>query len=74
MNARQPWARLILFFLIIGFLLERGSLLTLAGMMVVVFGISWLWSRYSLDRIYYSRRLHFYRGFPGENVDCQVGC
>jgi len=72
MNARQPWVRLILFFLIIGFLLKRGSLLTLAGMMVVVFSVSWLWSRYSLDRISYSRRLHFYRGFPGENVDCQV--
>jgi len=40
--------------------------------MVVVFSVSWLWSRYSLDRISYSRRLHFYRGFPGENVDCQV--
>ncbi|MCK5646102.1 MAG: DUF58 domain-containing protein [Anaerolineales bacterium] len=72
MNARQPWVRLILFFLIIGFLLERGGLLTLAGMMVVVIGVSWLWSRYSLDRISYSRRLPLSRGFPGENIDCQV--
>ncbi len=38
----------------------------------MVIGVSWLWSRYSLDRISYSRRLPLSRGFPGENIDCQV--
>lgn len=72
MNVSQRWIRIILIFLALGFLFDLIGLLALSGMLAAVIGIAWLWNRYSLDRIVYSRRLHFHRGFPGEHVDCQL--
>lgn len=72
MNVRQPWARLIFILLAFGFILNRAGLLALAGMLIVVIGIAWLWNKYSLARINYSRELRFHRGFPGEFVDCNL--
>jgi uncharacterized protein (DUF58 family) len=68
----QPWGQLILLFLLFGFLLRHEGLLALAGMLLVVIGVSWLWSRFSLLNVSYTRKLHYFRGFPGEEIECQL--
>jgi uncharacterized protein (DUF58 family) len=62
----------IIIFLLFGFLLKHEGLLALAGMLMVTIGLSWLWSRFSLVDLEYDRKLHYFRGFPGENIDCQI--
>jgi uncharacterized protein (DUF58 family) len=72
MHVSQRWIRIVLIFLTLGFLFDLIGLLALSGMLTAVIGIAWLWNRYSLERIVYSRRLHFNRGFPGEDVECEL--
>jgi uncharacterized protein (DUF58 family) len=66
------WSRVAVLFLLIGLLFNRLGLVNLVGMMIAVFGIAWLWNRYSLRGVSYLRRVHYRRAFPGESVDCTL--
>ena len=68
----QPWNKLIFLFLTFGFLLNRGGLLVLAGVLIVTVGIAWLWNQYVFYQVHYERKLHYTRGFPGEQIDCSL--
>ncbi|NIM92487.1 MAG: DUF58 domain-containing protein [Anaerolineales bacterium] len=72
MARMSRWVRLGIFVLILGFILNRMGFLAMAGMTFAVFGVAWLWNRYSLQGVQYLRHLHFRRSFPGESVDCNI--
>jgi uncharacterized protein (DUF58 family) len=66
------WSRVAFFLLLIGLLFEKLGLISLVGMMTAVFGIAWLWNRYSIRSVSYSRKVQYRRAFPGEHVDCTL--
>lgn len=54
--------------LLLGMALRQPALSILALLTLVTAGASWLWSRYSLDRVEYTRTLSADRVFRGESV------
>ena len=72
MRRPQPWSRLIFLFLSFGFLFSRSGLLVLAGVLIVTIAIAWLWNKTIFNQVHYDRKLHYTRGFPGENIACSL--
>lgn len=44
----------------------------IAGLLIVVLGVAWLWNQRSLSDVYYGRSLKYHRGFPGEDIEASV--
>ena len=65
----QIWVRIAIGLALIGIWL-RQPLIALFGLLVLVmFGIAWLWSRWSLRAVVYGREIIPSRIFPGETAD-----
>lgn len=56
----------------LGFVSGSNALILIAAMVFVTGGLSRLWSRLSLDRVRYSRRLSEHRVFVGEHIDLNI--
>lgn len=68
----RRWLRLTVLILLSGFVLHRGGLVYMAGLMGAVLAAAFLWNRTTLDSIRYKRTFHFRRGFPGEDIMCEI--
>lgn len=44
----------------------------MAGMMLAVFAVAWLWNRTALEFLEYKRSFRYHRGFPGEDIDMEL--
>jgi len=68
----QRWLRLTILLLLSGFVLHRGGMVYMAGLMTAVLLAAFFWNRTTLDSVQYERTFHFTRGFPGEEIDCTI--
>ncbi len=63
---------LLVILILLGVLLQEPFIITLSSALLVILGIAWWWQKRSLNGVSYTRRFHYTRGFPGEQVDLQV--
>lgn len=68
----RDWVGLALVGLLLGLLLQRPGLTLLATLTLTVTPLAWLWNRYSLRRVEYTRLFGEERAFPGEVVELTV--
>ncbi|HAL61182.1 MAG TPA: DUF58 domain-containing protein [Chloroflexi bacterium] len=68
----RGWAGLALVGLLLGLLLQQPGLTLLATLILTVTPLAWLWNRYSLQRVEYTRFFGEKRAFPGEVVELTV--
>lgn len=71
-NLSEAWGWITVLFLIVGYAFRLQGLLGLSGLLAVVFGLAWFWSRRSLEGVSYQRRLQYRRAFPDETVGSEV--
>lgn len=63
------WISLIFLMVLIGVLGQQGGMLMLAILLSTIIPVAWLWNRYALRRLEYTRTLSAQRVFMGETVD-----
>ncbi len=68
MRRSESWGQFALLVLVAGYLLTRPGLLAVAGLMLTVLAVGWLWDRFALAGVSYRRRFQYRRAFPGESV------
>jgi uncharacterized protein (DUF58 family) len=68
----EAWIWLSILLLGIGYLFHLPGLVGLAGLMATVFATAWLWNRYALRGVRYTRRLFYRRGFPDEEIEVDI--
>jgi uncharacterized protein (DUF58 family) len=68
----EAWAMMAIVLLAAGYVLTAPGLMALAGILIPLVVIPWVWSRLSLRGIRYHRRFHYRRAFPGEKVGGEV--
>jgi uncharacterized protein (DUF58 family) len=68
----RRWLPLLVIPLIFGVLFRVPLMVALTLMLFVVIGLTQWWKTHSLDGVVYQRRLHFHRGFPGEQVPLRL--
>jgi uncharacterized protein (DUF58 family) len=68
----EAWLWICVLLLAAGFALRASSVIALAAVLLPIYFISWLWNRFSLRDVEYSRKLQYRRAFPGEEVECEV--
>lgn len=66
------WALPLAAAFLLGLALEIPSLSILALSMALLMWVAVLWRNRALEEIGYRRRLHFTRGFPGEEIDVRL--
>jgi uncharacterized protein (DUF58 family) len=70
LDHRWVWMALLVF--IFGALIRNASMVAITGFMLVIIVFSWNWNRRALHNIYYLRRFHHRRAFPGEKIEVQI--
>lgn len=65
----EAWVILAIFLTCIGLIFRLPVVMAGAAAMLVIAGLSWLWARYALDDVTYTRRLSETRAFRGEQVN-----
>lgn len=68
----RRWFPLLALVFVIGAVVGEPFVMALATMMGVVIAIAWWWRRHALDGVIYTRRPHYRRAFPGEEVPLQI--
>lgn len=68
----RVWLYMSLFVILLGMALQVPALSLLGLAPLITAGASWLWARYSLDNVEYSRQLSAARVFSGDSVDLDV--
>lgn len=68
----RVWLYLGIFFILLGMAIQEPALSLLGLAPLLTAGASWLWARYSLDKIEYSRQLSADRVFSGDTVHLDV--
>lgn len=58
--------------LVSGYVFNATGLVMIAGLLIIVLGIAYLWNRQSLTGVIYRRSLPYRRGFPGEQVEASL--
>ncbi|MCE5207659.1 MAG: DUF58 domain-containing protein [Chloroflexi bacterium] len=66
------WFPLLIILFFLGAFTSNGWLVTISVAIAVFLGIALLWSKHSLDNVYYRRRIHYRRGFPGEHTGLRI--
>ncbi|MFQ5855667.1 MAG: DUF58 domain-containing protein [Anaerolineae bacterium] len=69
---RENWELVIVVLLVLGAVLGQSALLLIVILLVTVVSIGWLWNRFVLRRVTYTRDFTEYRAFAGETVDVSV--
>jgi uncharacterized protein (DUF58 family) len=69
---RNRWLPILAIILSIGVVFRLDLLVALSTALFVVLGVATWWQKHALDGVTYQRRLHFRRGFPGEQTKLQV--
>ena len=70
--APRRWAPFLGLIFVVGVVVSEPLLMIMPTMMGVILWIASWWQLRSLDNVLYRRRLHFRRGFPGEELGLQV--
>lgn len=70
--SNENWQIVIVVLLVLGAVLRQSALLLIAMLLVTVVSIGWLWDRFVLRRVTYTREFTEYRAFAGETVDVSV--
>ncbi len=66
------WISLIFLMVLIGVVGQQGGMLMLAILLSTIIPVAWLWNRYALRRLEYTRTLSAQRVFMGETVDLML--
>jgi uncharacterized protein (DUF58 family) len=66
------WLPLVAVLFAAGALAEQAWLVFLASLLGALYLAGWAWSRLSLLKLTYSRRWHYLRGFPGEEIPVRM--
>lgn len=56
----------------LGLILSSPLLIAMPLIMLVILGFASWWRNHSLDRVYYNRRFHYTRAFPGESFPVKI--
>lgn len=65
----KRWPYIVAALILLGALLQEGTLITVGVLAGLALGIAWLWRRYALDGVEYERVFSQERAFPGETID-----
>ncbi len=65
----ERWISLVIMMILIGLVIQQAGLLILAALLGTIIPLAWLWNRYSLRRVEYTRSFSEKRAFIGELVD-----
>lgn len=68
----QSWLQVLVLAFLAGALLRDTWLIYFAAAVALIFFIANLWRRRAFDRLRYTRRFHYTRGFPGEKTSVRV--
>jgi len=68
----DAWVLLAVMLTAFGLLFHRPALVLIAALLLTIVPVSWLWNRYALRGIHYSRRFSEQRAFAGEIVDLEI--
>lgn len=68
----RVWITAAVALALFGFMSRQGNLVILGSLLLITFGLSWFWTRYSLSGIRYERNFSERRVFPGEPVNLVV--
>lgn len=68
----DAWTALAALLFFLGLAFRQGSLIVIAGMLVLVSLIGWLWDRLALGGVEYSRRFGERRAFVGETISLDL--
>ncbi len=66
------WVALSMIVIVVGLFLKQPTLLAVAGLLLTISGVSWIWNRYALHGIEYERRFSERRVFQGEEVELVI--
>lgn len=66
------WLQVLALVFIAGILLGNSWLIYFSAAISILFLLSHQWRKHALDRLKYSRRFHYTRGFPGEATDLRI--
>ena len=66
------WLLLALALLVTAVVLRQGSVLLVAILLFLLFGVSWIWSKYALRRVEYSRHLSATHAFFGDEITIEL--
>ena len=69
---QEMWLTLFVILVAVGVFAGQGMVIGFGVMGLLIAGVSWLWSRTSLDQVAYERRLPLHRAFIGDEVDLTV--
>jgi uncharacterized protein (DUF58 family) len=68
----ESWIALAIIISITGLIIKQPSLYAVAGLLLTVAGVSWVWNRYALHGVEYERKFGERRVFPDEEVELVV--
>lgn len=68
----EAWCWLAGLLTLVGAISRETGFMALAACLVTIIPVSWLWNRYSLQRLSYRRRFDRQRVFPGETIDMTI--
>lgn len=68
----DAWLALAVLLFFFGLVLRQGALIVIAGMLVLVSAIGWLWDRLALGSVEYTRRFGERRAFVGETISLDL--
>lgn len=71
MSARS-WLQVLVLVFLAGALLRQPWLIYFAVAVALIFFTAHQWRKRALDKIRYSRRFHYTRGFPGEETEARI--
>jgi hypothetical protein len=63
----KRWYPLLAVLFLLGLFFRINWVMSLAIAVAVVIGLAYWWRGKALNSIYYGRKFHYTRGFPGEN-------
>ncbi|MGE5221483.1 MAG: DUF58 domain-containing protein, partial [Omnitrophica WOR_2 bacterium] len=66
------WFVFLGFFLILGIIFKSPAMVALVTAVLAIMGVAYWWQKHSLDGVFYRRRFHYTRGFPGEKIDLRM--
>lgn len=68
----DAWVAMAVVLFIAGLILRQGSLIVVAGLLLLVAAAGWLWDRFALLNLEYSRKFAERRAFVGETIDLDL--
>jgi uncharacterized protein (DUF58 family) len=68
----EAWFWLAGLLMLVGAFTHEIGFMALAACLVTIIAVSWVWNRYSLQRLYYRRHFDRQRVFPGETIDMTI--